>query len=479
MAQKITPRSEDYSAWYIDIVCEAKLADYSPVRGFMVIRPRGYALWEKIQLVLDNMFKETGHQNAYFPSLIPQSFLEKEAEHIEGFSPELAVVTHAGGDKLDEPLIIRPTSETIIWNMYSKWIKSHRDLPLKINQWANVIRWEKRTRLFLRTSEFLWQEGHTAHETEAEAQEETLTMIEIYRQFLEDFLAIPVYVGIKTEKEKFAGAVETYCVEAMMQDKKALQAGTSHNLGQNFSKAFNVKYQDREGNWKYVWATSWGVSTRLIGALIMTHSDDKGLMIPPRIAPTQVVCICIFNKNTKDQVIPYAQEVFQNIRTKGIRVEIDYDEKNSVGWRFSEWELLGVPLRIEIGPQDALKQQVVLVRRDTNDKKIVSLSHLISEIEQLLEQIQKDLFQKAINFRSHHTYNDLKTYNDLRDIYEKGSGGFVLGDWCSKSSCEDKLKDELKVTIRCMPVGYETLENSVCLICGAAAQKKVLLARSY
>lgn len=482
MAEKITPRSEDYSAWYIDIIREAKLADYSPVKGCMVIRPRGYALWEEMQKILDTMFKETGHQNAYFPMLIPESFLKKEAEHVEGFSPELAVVTHAGGEELEEPLVLRPTSETIIWSMFKKWIHSHRDLPIKINQWANVIRWEKRTRLFLRTTEFLWQEGHTAHETSEEAEEETLQMLEVYRRFAEDYLAIPVYTGVKTDSERFAGAVRTYCIEAMMQDKKALQAGTSHNLGQNFGKAFEVKYQTRDGSLADVWASSWGVSTRLMGALIMTHSDDKGLIIPPRLAPIQIVCVPIFNKKNKDIVILHAKELFSRLRGASFKVEIDLDDQNSTGWRLAEWELLGVPIRLEVGSRDMENSEVTLARRDTGEKEAVSLDKLEERVAILLEEIQKNMYEKALSFREANTYRNISSYEEFSTLYSEGEGGFVLGDWCGSSSCEEKIKNDSKVTIRCIPLDEMVKEpeaNKKCLICGKPAKIKALFAKSY
>ena len=402
MAERITPRSENYSQWYVDTVIQAKLADYAPVKGCMVIRPRGYALWERIQSNLDRMFKETGHSNAYFPLLIPESFIKKEAEHVEGFSPELAVVTHAGGEPLEEPLVLRPTSETIIWSMYKKWIQSYRDLPLLINQWANVLRWEKRTRLFLRTTEFLWQEGHTAHETSAEAEQEAVRMLEVYKKFAEEYMAIPVLTGKKSESEKFAGAVTTYAIEAMMQDKKALQAGTSHFLGQNFAKAFDVSFQNREGALEYVWATSWGVSTRLIGALIMTHSDDKGLVVPPRLAPTEAVIIPIFQNKNKAEVLKYSEEVFNELK-KEYRVVMDADDNNSPGWKFAEWELAGVPVRIEIGPRDMENSKVVLVRRDTGEKLFIDKREASDKIKNLLSDIQADLYNKALAFRENNT----------------------------------------------------------------------------
>ncbi|HRS65862.1 MAG TPA: proline--tRNA ligase, partial [Spirochaetia bacterium] len=362
MAEKITPRSVDYSQWYIDIILNAKLADYSPVKGSMVIRPRGYSIWERLRDELDRRFKATGHQNAYFPMFIPMSFLKKEAEHVEGFSPELAVVTHAGGEELEEPLVVRPTSETIIWHMYKSWIQSYRDLPLLYNQWANVVRWEKRTRLFLRTAEFLWQEGHTAHETKEDAIEETLRMLNVYKDFVEEYLCLPVIAGKKSESEKFAGAVDTYSIEAMMQDFKALQAGTSHFLGQNFAKAFDVQFQTRSGTLDYVWATSWGVSTRLIGAIIMTHSDDKGLVLPPTLAQEELVVIPIFKTDSKTDVLRYAQDVTSMLRDRGRRVVLDDDDTASPGWKFAEWEMRGVPIRIEAGPKDMAQGTVVMVR---------------------------------------------------------------------------------------------------------------------
>ncbi|MFW5994553.1 MAG: proline--tRNA ligase, partial [Spirochaetia bacterium] len=426
MAERITPRSKNYSDWYVDIVLKAKLADYSPVKGTMVIRPRGYALWERMQAALDGMFKETGHENAYFPLLIPESFLKKEAEHVEGFAPECAVVTHGGGETLDEPLVIRPTSETIIWSMYQKWIQSYRDLPLLINQWANVLRWEKRTRLFLRTTEFLWQEGHTAHATAEEAKEETLRMLEVYRRFAEEYMAIPVLTGVKSESEKFAGAVNTYAIEAMMQDKKALQAGTSHFLGQNFAKAFDVTFQSAEGRLEHVWATSWGVSTRLIGALIMAHSDDSGLVLPPRLAPTQAVIVPIFRNDTKAQVHEYAQRVKASM-PKDVRCVLDDDEKSSPGWKFSEWEMVGVPVRVEIGPKDMEKGQAVLVRRDTGEKITVASREVPERVATLLEDIQTALFERARVFRDENTF-EVDDYETLKQQLN-GDGGFVVAPW--------------------------------------------------
>lgn len=476
MAERITPRSENYSEWYINIVTEAKLADYSPVKGCMVIRPRGYALWERIQSILDGMFKETGHQNAYFPLLIPENFLKKEAEHVEGFSPELAVVTHAGGEELEEPLVVRPTSETIIWSMYKKWIQSYRDLPLLINQWANVLRWEKRTRLFLRTTEFLWQEGHTAHATAEEAQEETLKMLDVYRRFSEDYMAIPVLTGVKSQSEKFAGAVDTYAIEAMMQDKKALQAGTSHNLGQNFAKAFDVSFQDKDGNLSLVWATSWGVSTRLIGAVIMAHSDDKGLVLPPRIAPTQAVVIPIYKNQNKAEVLAYAERVLNSLKGK-FRVEYDPDDNNSPGWKFAEWELLGVPIRIETGPKDMEANKAVLVRRDTGEKIPVPFAEIPAKIEALLEEIQSYLYRKALEFRTKNTL-PISSYEEFKRYFE-GDGGFAESPWCGSAACEARIKEETKATIRVLPFGNEAHAGGACLVCGEPAKHRAVFAKSY
>ncbi len=476
MAEKITPRSENYSQWYVDIILNAKLADYSPVKGSMVIRPRGYALWEAIQRNLDDMFKATGHVNAYFPLLIPESFIKKEAEHVEGFSPELAVVTHAGGEELEEPLVIRPTSETIIWSMYKKWIQSYRDLPLLINQWANVLRWEKRTRLFLRTSEFLWQEGHTAHATEEEAREETIRMLNVYKEFVETWMAMPVLTGIKTESEKFAGAVNTYSIEAMMQDYKALQSGTSHFLGQNFARAFDVTFQNDKGSLEHVWATSWGVSTRLVGALIMTHSDDKGLVIPPKLAPTEAVIIPIFRNKNKEEIVAYAEELYG--RMKGdFRVNFDADDANSPGWKFSEWEMLGCPVRIEIGPRDMENRKAVLVRRDTGEKEVVGIDDVPGRVRQLLTAIQENLFQTALERRTSHTW-DVDSYDRFKEIFA-GEGGFVRMPWCGDSECEAAVKEETKATIRVIPFDQPDEPAGICPRCGKPAQKIAVYAKAY
>ncbi|HUX49203.1 MAG TPA: proline--tRNA ligase [Spirochaetia bacterium] len=479
MAEQITPRATSYSDWYIDIVLRARLADYSPVKGCMVIRPQGYALWEKMQSALDAMFKQTGHQNAYFPLLIPESFMKKEAEHVEGFAPELAVVTHGGGEQLDEPLVIRPTSETIIWSMYKKWIQSYRDLPILINQWANVVRWEKRTRLFLRTTEFLWQEGHTAHANEAEAREEALRMLEVYRTFAEEYMAIPVLTGVKSESEKFAGAVDTYAIEAMMQDRKALQAGTSHFLGQNFAKAFDVTFQSREGALELVWATSWGVSTRLIGALIMAHSDDSGLVLPPKLAPIQAVIVPIFKNQNKAQVVEYAEKLRAELAGL-VSVKLDTDDNNSPGWKFSEYEMLGIPVRIEIGPRDMEAGKAVLVRRDSGVKEAVPAGEVGARVVQLLAEIQSGLYERAKKFRDENTF-DVDDYAKFREMFEgESNAGFVRSPWCGNAECEARVKAETKATIRVLPFGNEDhTAGRKCLVCGNEARHLAIFAKSY
>ena len=476
MAEKITPRATDYSQWYIDIVINAKLADYAPVKGCMVIRPRGYALWERIQQGLDGLFKETGHVNAYFPLLIPESFIKKEAEHVEGFAPELAVVTHAGGEKLEEPLVIRPTSETIIWSMYKKWIQSYRDLPLLINQWCNVVRWEKRTRLFLRTAEFLWQEGHTAHATAAEAEEETLRMLGVYKKFAEEYMALPVLHGLKTDSEKFAGAVRTYCIEAMMQDRKSLQAGTSHNLGQNFAKAFDVTFQTKDKTLDHVWATSWGVSTRLIGAVIMGHSDDKGLVLPPRLAPIEVVIVPIFKNDTKDAVIAFARKLRDTLQP-GFRVLLDEDDQNTPGWKFSEYELQGIPVRVELGPRDIEKGQFVAVRRDTGVKAFVPIAQAAEQLRSLLDDIQKSLYQRALEFREKNTFR-AADYDSFKKLLDE-PGGFIEAGWCGDAVCEAKVKEETKATIRLLPLPGKDPEGAPCIVCGKKATHIAVFGRAY
>jgi prolyl-tRNA synthetase len=476
MAEQITPRATDYSQWYIDVVLQSRLADYAPVKGCMVIRPRGYAIWDKMQRTLDAMFRETGHQNAYFPLLIPESFLHKEAEHVEGFSPELAVVTHGGGEKLEEPLVVRPTSETIIWAMYKKWIQSWRDLPLLINQWANIVRWEKRTRLFLRTTEFLWQEGHTAHATAEEAQEETLRILMIYKKFAEEYIALPVLAGVKSESEKFAGAVQTYAIEGLMQDRKALQAGTSHNLGQNFAKAFDVTFQTKEGGLDHVWATSWGVSTRLVGALIMAHSDDRGLVLPPALAPTQVALVPIFTNKNKAEVLGYAAKLAGRLRREQT-VELFDDDQSSPGWKFHEAELAGIPVRIEVGPRDMDKGQVLLVRRDTLEKQPVPEKEAESRVKALLEDIQASLFRRALAFRKEHTRR-IDDYAAFKTFME-GDGGFAESGWCGDTACEARIKEETKATIRVLPLGREPPGDRPCVCCGAQAKEVAVFAKAY
>ncbi len=474
---KITKRSEDYSRWYTDVIAAAELADYAPVKGCMIIRPNGYAIWEKMQQALDGMFKETGHQNAYFPLFIPESFLQKEAEHVEGFAPEVAVVTHAGGSKLEEPLVIRPTSETIIWNTYRNWIQSYRDLPLLLNQWCNVVRWEMRTRLFLRTTEFLWQEGHTAHATYEDAEEEALRILGIYRRFSEDYIALPVIEGLKTEAEKFAGAHHTYSIEAMMGDGKALQAGTSHHLGQNFAKAFDVTFQTETGNREHVYATSWGLTTRMIGALIMAHGDDSGIVIPPRLATTQVVIVPIFRKpEERDRVMQAVDHFTSPFKTAGIGFKIDAREQYSPGWKFNDWEKRGVPLRIEVGPKDLEKNQVVLARRDNGQKSPASQEGLAQTVLNTLETIQKSLFERAREFREKHSYriDDYSKFNEILD----GEGGFLWSHWCGSGECEERVKDDTKATIRNIPMNAER-EEGKCIKCGARSERRVIFARAY
>jgi len=476
VAERLTKRADDYSRWYTDIIIQGKLADYSPVKGCMVIRPNGYALWEKIQSYLDQMFKDSGHVNAYFPLFIPESFMEKEAEHVEGFSPECAVVTHGGGAQLEEKLYIRPTSETIIWSMYKKWIMSYRDLPILINQWANVVRWEMRTRLFLRTTEFLWQEGHTAHATADEAEEETKLILDIYRKFAEEYLAISVLIGKKSEAEKFAGALHTYCIEAMMQDKKALQSGTSHNLGQNFAKAFDVKFQDKDGKLQSVWATSWGVSTRLIGALIMAHSDDSGLVLPPKMATNQVVIVPIWKSDDeKSRVLNFANKIYTELK-EDVRIIVDDREQFKPGYKFTEWELQGIPVRIEIGPRDEDNKQAVVVRRDTREKIFISAEELRNKINSLLVTMQEDLLEKSRVFREENTHN-IDNYDDFKQQIED-PGGFFNAHWCGSADCEQKIKDDTKATIRLIPFDMPD-KSGKCMLCGSESQGRVIFARAY
>jgi prolyl-tRNA synthetase len=489
MAEKITPRSQDFSQWYQDIVLQARLADYSPVKGCMVIRPNGYSIWEAIQRELDRRIKETGVRNAYFPMFIPESFLKKEAEHVEGFAPELAVVTHAGGKELEEPLVVRPTSETIINSMFAKWIQSYRDLPLLINQWANVVRWEMRTRLFLRTTEFLWQEGHTCHATPEEAEEETRQMLRVYTKFAEEVLAMPVVPGMKTENEKFAGALRTYSIEAMMQDKKALQAGTSHNLSSNFAKAFDTQFLDKDGKQKHVHQTSWGVSTRLIGGMIMTHSDDKGLVLPPRLAATHVVIVPIMAKaETKAQVLEAAEKLAQAIREQGARaglpytvgVHVDTDETKQPGWKFFEYEMIGTPVRIEVGPRDLEKGQVVVTRRDEGKKEFIPLQAAPERVTTMLSTMQSELLERARAHRDANTHN-VDSYDEFKKRIEEG--GFFVVSWCGDRELEAKIKEETKATIRCLPLddNYQPIrESKPCFMTGRTGNNvRAIFARAY
>ena len=479
MAKNITPRNVNYSQWYLDVIEAGQLADYAPVKGCMVIRPTGFAIWESIQSKLDRMFKETGHVNASFPLLIPKHFMEREAEHVEGFSPECAVVTHGGGKELEEPLMIRPTSETVIGHMYSQWIQSYRDLPILINQWCNVMRWEMRTRLFLRTSEFLWQEGHTAHESFEEAQDETLKMLEVYRVFQEEYLAIPVVTGIKSESEKFPGAMATYSIEAMMQDGKALQSGTSHNLGQNFAKAFDINYLDRSNNKKYVWTTSWGVSTRMIGGLIMTHSDDDGLIIPPKIAAIQVVIVPIFNNGEeRSQTSKLAENVFNRLKGKIDHLQIKIDERENIrpAEKFFYWIQQGVPVRIEIGPRDLKSKSVMVARRDIREKNSVSIDNITEYIVDLLDKIQENLFNRASEYRNAKTFT-AKNYEEFKEFISK-EGGFIYAYWNGSKEVEEKIKKETKATIRCIPFGEDS-ERGNCIVSGEPSSQKALFAISY
>ncbi|MDD5437655.1 MAG: proline--tRNA ligase [Patescibacteria group bacterium] len=470
----ITPRSKDYSEWYQDVVDQAEMAEHSPVRGCMVIKPYGYAIWELMQKDLDARFKTKGVQNAYFPLFIPESFLKREEQHVEGFAPEVAVVTHAGGAKLDEPLVVRPTSETIMYDVFSRWIHSYRDLPLLINQWANIVRWEMRTRLFLRTTEFLWQEGHTVHQTEDEAEDFTKQMLDVYRQFAEEVMGIPVIPGQKTESEKFAGAVRTYCIEAMMGDGKALQSGTSHMLGQNFAKAFNVKFLDADGKEKFAWQTSWGVSTRLIGGLIMAHGDDKGLVLPPKLAPYQVVIIPIgVSPEEIEASQSKAQEIADQLEGEGVRVKIDGRDMRP-GPKFFEWEKKGVPVRIEIGPKDLANNSVMTVRRDTSAKQVLTEEGLIDAIKEILDQIQTNLYQKALNFRIEHTLE----VEDYKKFKKEVEGNFVLSHWCGSAECEAKVKEETRATIRCIPFGQAKTPGK-CLYCGQKSDTVVIFAKAY
>ncbi|MGI9593402.1 MAG: proline--tRNA ligase [Patiriisocius sp.] len=490
MAKNLTTRDEDYSKWYNELVIKADLAENSGVRGCMVIKPYGFAIWEMMQAELDRMFKETGHQNAYFPLFIPKSYFSKEASHVDGFAKECAVVTHYrlktaenGGivvdesAKLEEELIVRPTSETIIWDTYRKWIQSYRDLPLLINQWANVVRWEMRTRLFLRTAEFLWQEGHTAHATKEEAIAESEQMMNVYADFVENHMAVPVVKGLKTESERFAGALQTYCIEALMQDGKALQAGTSHFLGQNFAKAFDVKFANKEGKQEYVWATSWGVSTRLMGALIMTHSDDNGLVLPPKLAPDQVVIVPIYRNDEQfDAVCEVADTLIKELRSCGVRVKFDKRDTHKPGWKFNEYELKGVPLRIAIGPKDIEKGTVEMARRDTLTKEVVETTSVVSRVGALLEEIQNNLFTKAVNYRTAHT-TEVSSYDEFKKVLNE-KGGFISAHWDGSSSTEEQIKKETKATIRCIPLDTDNKQGT-CIVTGKVSARKVLFAKAY
>jgi prolyl-tRNA synthetase len=472
---EITPQSEDFSRWYLDVVRRAELADYSPVKGCMVIRPYGYAIWELIQQQLDARFKQTGHVNAYFPLFIPEGLITREAEHVEGFAPQVAWVTKGGTEDLEEKLVVRPTSEAMVGTMYSQWIQSWRDLPVLINQWANVVRWEKVTRPFLRTTEFLWQEGHTAHETEQEAEEETLRMLGVYKEFAENVLAMPVLDGQKSASEKFAGASKTYSIEALMGDSRALQAGTSHNLGQNFAKAFEIQFQGRDKSLQHAWTTSWGVSTRLIGGVIMTHGDDSGLVLPPRVAPYQVVIVPIQRGNWQETVLPKARAVQADLQATGIRVFLDAREEYTPGWKFSEWEMRGVPLRLEIGPKDIEKGQVVLARRDTREKLPTPMADLASAIARLLDEIQAALLAKALSFRESHT-SRAETWAEFLEAME-GRPGFVIARWCGDADCEAQIKAETQATIRNLP--FEQVAGGTCVRCDKPAITEARFAKAY
>jgi prolyl-tRNA synthetase len=491
MSKGLPKRSEDYAAWYQELVKQADLAEHAPVKGCMIIKPYGFAIWEKMQRTLDDMFKETGHVNAYFPLFIPKSYLSKEAAHVEGFAKECAVVTHyrlknSPDGKgvmvdpeahLEEELIVRPTSETIIWSAYRNWIQSYRDLPLLINQWANVVRWEMRTRLFLRTAEFLWQEGHTAHATKEEAVEETRKMLDVYARFAEEYMAMPVIKGVKSENERFAGAVDTYCIEALMQDGKALQAGTSHFLGQNFAKAFDVKFANKDGELDYVWGTSWGVSTRLMGALIMTHSDDKGLVLPPRLAPIQVVIVPIYRGEDELEAIKvYVQKIIDELKRVGIKVHFDARDTHRPGFKFAEWELKGVPVRLAIGMRDIENNQVEVARRDTGEKHTASVDTLTGHILNLLDDIQKSLFNRALAFREANTHK-ADSYKEFKEILET-KGGFVLAHWDGTTETELRIKEETKATIRCIPLQAEE-EAGKCILTGKPSKRRVLFAKAY
>ncbi len=491
MAKELTKRSENYAQWYNDLVLKADLAENSAVRGCMVIKPYGYAIWEKMQSALDKMFKDTGHYNAYFPLFIPKSFFSKEADHVEGFAKECAVVTHyrlknnPDGKgvvidetaKLEEEYIIRPTSETIIWNTYKNWIQSYRDLPILANQWANVVRWEMRTRLFLRTAEFLWQEGHTAHATKQEAIQETETMLNVYATFAEEWMAMPVIKGLKTENERFAGALETYCIEALMQDGKALQAGTSHFLGQNFAKAFDVKFTSQEGKLEYVWATSWGVSTRLMGALVMAHSDDNGLVLPPKLAPIQVVIVPIYKKEHElSEIQTVAENLQQKLQNAGVSVKFDNRDTHKPGWKFAEYELKGVPVRLAIGPRDLKNNTVELARRDTLEKQTLSQDAVVDTVTGILNEMQSNIYKKALQFREQNTYK-VDDYESFKQVLNE-KGGFISAHWDGTTETEQKIQEETKATIRCIPLD-NTADEGKCMVTGKPSKQRVLFAKAY
>ncbi len=491
MGKAIPSRDEDYSLWYNELVKKAGLAENSPVRGCMVIKPYGFAIWEKMQQTLDQMFKDTGHSNAYFPLFIPKSYLSREADHVEGFAKECAVVTHyrlrTNADKtgvevdpdakLEEELIVRPTSETVIWDSYKDWIQSYRDLPLLLNQWANVVRWEMRTRLFLRTAEFLWQEGHTAHATKQEAMDEAVQMMNVYASFVEDYMAIPVTKGLKSESEKFAGAEDTYCIEAMMQDGKALQAGTSHFLGQNFAKAFDVKFATKEGKEEHVWGTSWGVSTRLMGALIMAHSDDDGLVLPPQLAPIQVVIVPIYKgADQLNALKPVVEKLQSELKTLGISVKFDDRDTHKPGWKFAEYELKGVPVRIAMGNRDLENGTVEIARRDTKEKQTISIDSCVEHIQQLLQEMQENIFKKAAQFKEENT-RTADSYDEFKTLIEE-KGGFIYAHWDGTPETEEKIKEDTKATIRCIPLGTDK-ETGSCMVTGKPSAGRVLFARAY
>jgi len=470
-------KSDDFSEWYQQAVLKAGLADYAPIKGCMIIKPHGFAIWENVQKEFDDRFKETGHENVYFPLFIPENFLKKEAEHFEGFVPEVAWITHGGSSKLEEKLAIRPTSETIMYSVYAKWIRSYRDLPLLLNQWVNIVRWEtSATRLFLRTREFLWQEGHTAHATKEEADKEVMKILNVYKDVIEDCLAIPVLVGKKTESEKFAGALYTTTLEAIMTDGKALQMGTSHNLGQNFSKVFNIKFLDKDKKEKYVWQTSWGVSTRLIGALVMAHGDDKGLVLPPKVAPLHVVIVPIVFEKKKREVLKKARQIEKKIKEANYSVKLDDREEYTPGWKYNEWEMKGVPLRIEIGPKDIKNRQVIVVRRDNGKKIVVKESKLIKEISEILDDIQKNLYRKAKKFLKDHI-TTVKNYEEFKKMLVDKKG-FIKAYWCGKSDCEEKIKEETGATIRLIPFKKERVFSN-CVCCGKKAKEVVYFAKAY